>query len=121
MLFDIKRVKENKIRSRETRPKNFLFKRIFSDIENRILNLPNAWEYGLIEGCRRVDLKELKKNDKITISEFSNNPDKTSSIDLYANLMQLHWSNDPFSDFAQKVKLSLQQLKVVQEEKLQRD
>ena len=105
MLFDIKRVKENKIRSRETRPRNFLFKRIFNDIEKRILDLPNAWEYGLIEGCRRLDLKELKKNDKITFLEFFNNPDKTSSIDLYANLMQLHWSNDPFSDFSQKVKL----------------
>ena len=105
MLFDIKRVTQNKIRSRETRPRNFLFKRIFNDIEKRILDLPNAWEYGLIEGCRRLDLKELKKNDKITISEFFNNPHKTSSIDLYANLMQLHWSNDPFSDFSQKVKL----------------
>ena len=105
MLFDIKRVKENKIRSRETRPRNFLFKRIFNDIEKRILDLPNAWEHGLIEGCRRLDLKELKKNDKITFLEFFNNPDKTSSIDLYANLMQLHWSNDPFSDFSQKVKL----------------
>ena len=105
MLFDINRVKENKIRSRETRPRNFLFKRIFSDIENRILDLPNAWEYGLIEGCRRVDLKELKKNNKIKISEFTHNIDKPLSIDLYANLMQLHWSNDPYGDFFQKVKL----------------
>ena len=105
MLFDIERVKKNKIRSRETRPKNFLLKRVFSDIENRILDLPNKWERGLIEGCRRVDLKELKNNKKITVSEFTHNPDKTLSIDLYANLMQLHWSNDPYSDFSQKVKL----------------
>ena len=105
MLFDIKRVKENKIRSRETRPSNFLFKRVFKDIESRILDLPNAWEYGLIEGCRRIDLKELSKNEKITISEFIHNPDATSSMDLYANLMQLHWSNDPYRDFSEKVKL----------------
>ena len=105
MLFDTNRVTENKIRSRETRPRNFLFKRIFSDIENRILDLTNGWEYGLIEGCRRVDLKELKKNNKITISEFSYDPNKNLSIDLYANLMQLHWSNDPYNDFSQKVKL----------------
>ena len=105
MLFDIERVKKNKIRSRETRPKNFLLKRVFSDIENRILDLPNKWEHGLIEGCRRVDLKELKNNKKITVSEFTHNPDKTLSIDLYANFMQLHWSNDPYSDFSQKVKL----------------
>lgn len=105
MLFDIKRVKENKIRSRETRPRTFLLKRVFSDIEGRILDLPNAWEYGLIEGCRRIDLKELSKNEKITISEFTRKSDKTSSIDLYANLMQFHWSNDPYSDFSEKVKL----------------
>ena len=105
MLFDIERVKKNKTRSRETRPKNFLLKRVFSDIENRILDLPNKWEHGLIEGCRRVDLKELKSNKKIIVSEFTHNPDKTLSIDLYANLMQLHWSNDPYSDFSQKVKL----------------
>ena len=105
MLFDIERVKKNKIRSRETRPKNFLLKRVFSDIENRILDLPNKWEHGLIEGCRRVDLKELKNNKKITVAEFTHNPDKILSIDLYANLMQLHWSNDPYSDFSQKVKL----------------
>ncbi len=105
MLFDIERVKKNKIRSRETRPRNFLFKRVFGDIENRILDLPNEWEHGLIEGCRRVDLKKLKNNKKITISEFTHKPYKTLSIDLYANLMQLHWSNDPYSDFSQKVKL----------------
>ena len=105
MLFDKERVKENKIRSRETRPKNFLFKRVFKEIESRILYLPNEWEYGLIEGCRRIDLKELSKNDKITISEFINHSEATSSIDLYVNLMQLHWSNDPFSDFSEKVKL----------------
>jgi len=105
MLFDIKRVKENKLRSRETRPRNFLFKRVFKDVENRILDLPIAWEYGLIEGCRRVDLKELSKNKKLTISEFIHNPDENLSIDLYANLMQLHWSNDPYRDFSEKVKL----------------
>ena len=105
MLFDIKRVKENKIRSRETRSSNFLLKRVFSDMESRILDLPDPWKYALIEGCRRVDLKELKNNKKITVSEFTHNPDKTLSIDLYANLMQLHWSNDPYSDFSQKVKL----------------
>ena len=105
MLFDTERVRENKIRSRETRPRSFLLKRIFSDIENRILDLPNAWEYGLIEGCRREDLKELKNNNKIKISEFTHNSDKTMSIDLYASLMQLHWSNDPYGDFSQKVKL----------------
>ena len=105
MLFDIDRVKANKIRSRETRPRNFLLKRIFNEIENRILDLTNAWEYGLIEGCRREDLKELKNNHNITISELSHNLDKTLSIDLYANLMQLHWSNDPYSDFSQKVDL----------------
>ena len=65
MLFDIERVKKNKIRSRETRPKNFLLKRVISDIENRILDLPNKWEHGLIEGCRRVDLKELKNNKNL--------------------------------------------------------
>ena len=105
MLFDIKRVKQNKIRSRETRPRNFLFKRVFKDIESRILDLPKNWEYGLIEGCRRIDLKELSKNDKIIISEFIHNINETSSIDLYANLMQLHWSNDPYKDFSEKVKL----------------
>jgi len=26
-------------------------------------------------------------------------------FDLYANLMQMHWSNDPYSDFSEKVKL----------------
>ena len=105
MLFDIKRVKENKVRSRETRPSNFLLKRIFSDMERRILDLPNTWEYGLIEGCRSSDLKKLNKNNKITISECIRNSDKNPSTDLYANLMQLHWSNDPFSDFSEKVKL----------------
>ena len=69
MLFDIKRVKENKIRSRETRSSNFLLKRVFSDMESRILDLPDAWEYGLIEGCRGTDLKELNKNNKVIISE----------------------------------------------------
>ena len=105
MLFDIKRVKENKIRSRETRSRSFVLKRVFSDMESRILDLPDAWEYGLIEGCRGTDLKELNKNNKIIISEAIHNSDKNPSIDLYANLMQLHWSNDPYSDFSEKVKL----------------
>ena len=77
MLFDIKRVKENKIRSRETRSSNFLLKRVFSDMESRILDLPDTWEYGLIEGCRGTDLKELNKNNKIIISESINNSDIT--------------------------------------------
>ena len=105
MLFDIKRVKENKIRSRETRSSNFLLKRVFSDMESRILDLPDAWEYGLIEGCRSTELKELNKNNKIKISESIHNSDKNQLTDLYANLMQLHWSNDPYSDFSEKVKL----------------
>ena len=105
MLFDIKRVKENKIRSRETRSRNFLLRRVFSDLEGRILNLPDPWESGLIEGCRSDDLKELSKNNKIKISEFIYSSAKTESIDLYANLMQLHWSNDPYSDFSEKFKL----------------
>ena len=105
MLFDIERVKKNKIRSRETRPKNFLLKRVFTDIENRILDLPQGWKCGLIEGCRKNDLKELRKNNKLIISELSHNNVNAQSFDLYANLMQLHWSNDPFSDFSQKVKL----------------
>ena len=105
MLFDIKRVKENKIRSRETRSSNFLLKRVFSDMESRVLNLPDAWEHGLIEGCRGKDLKELKKNNKIIILESIQNSDKTPPVDLYVNLMQLHWSNDPYSDFSEKVKL----------------
>ena len=105
MLFDIKRVKENKIRSRETRSSNFLLKRVFSDMESRILDLPDTWEYGLIEGCRGTDLKELNKNNKVIISESIQNSDKTPPIDLYVNLMQLHWSNDPYSDFSEKVKL----------------
>ncbi len=105
MLFDIKKVKENKIRSRESRSANFLLKRVFSDMEKRILELTIAWEYGLIEGCRRNDLKELSKNDKITISEFEHFSTENKSIDLYANLMQMHWSNDPYSDFSKKVKL----------------
>ena len=67
MLFDIKRVKENKIRATETRSSNFLLKRVFSDMESRVLDLPDAWEYGLIEGCRGSDLKELNKNTKIII------------------------------------------------------
>ena len=98
MLFDTNRVKENKIRSRETRSRNFLLRRVFSDLESRILNLPDPWEDGLIEGCRSDDLKELSKNNKIKISEFIHSSAKTESIDLYANLMQLHWSNDPYSD-----------------------
>tara|TARA_Y100001968_G_C19439192_1_gene761555 strand:+ start:826 stop:1560 length:735 start_codon:yes stop_codon:yes gene_type:complete len=105
MLFDTNRVKENKIRSRETRSKNFLLRRVFSDLESRILNLPEPWEDGLIEGCRSDDLKELGKNNKIKISEFNYCSAKTESIDLYANLMQLHWSNNPYSDFSEKFKL----------------
>ena len=105
MLFDISRVKENKIRSRETRSRSFLLKRVFGDLESRILDLPDSWEYGLIEGCERNDLKELGKNDKIKISEFINKSTESQSIDLYANLMQLHWSNDPYSDFSEKIKL----------------
>ena len=105
MLFDINRVKENKIRSRETRSRNFLLKRVFSDLENRILELPVAWEYGLIEGCRKNDLKELGKNNKIIIAEFNHVPVENQRFDLYANLMQMHWSNDPYSDFSKKVKL----------------
>ena len=105
MLFDIKRVKENKIRSRGTRSSNFLLKRVFTDMESRILDLPDAWEYGLIEGCRDTDLKKLNKNNKIIILESIHNSDKNPSIDLYANLMKLHWSNDPYSDFSERVKL----------------
>ena len=104
MLFDINRVKENKIRSRESRSRSFLLKRVFGDLENRILDLPQGWECGLIEGCRKNDLKKLSKNNKVTISESSHNTAKTQSFDLYANLMQLHWSNDPYSDFFEKVK-----------------
>ena len=104
MLFDINRVKENRIRSRESRSKSFLLKRVFGDLENRILDLPKGWECGLIEGCRKHDLKKLSKNNKLTISELSYNTAKTQSFDLYANLMQLHWSNDPYSDFFEKVK-----------------
>ena len=105
MLFDVNRVEQNKIRASETRSSNFLLKRIHSDIENRILELSKDWEYGLIEGCKRNDLKELSKNDKITISEFSHSLGEISSIDLYVNLMQLHWSNDPSSDLSSKIKL----------------
>ena len=106
MLFDINRVKENKIRSRESRSRSFLLKRVFGDLENRILDLPQGWKCGLIEGCRKNDLKELSKINKVTISELSHNTTKTQSLDLYANLMQLHWSNDPYSDFFEKVKFS---------------
>ena len=81
MLFDIKRVKENKIRSRETRSSNFLLKRVFSDMESRILDLPDAWEHGLIEGCRGIDLKELNKNNKIIISEYPS----------YVNILYVHF------------------------------
>ena len=105
MLFDINRVKENKIRSRESRSRSFLLKRVFGDLENRILDLPQGWKCGLIEGCRKNDLKELSKINEITISELSHNTTKAQSFDLYANLMQLHWSNDPYSDFFEKVKL----------------
>ena len=105
MLFDINRVKENKIRSRESRSRSFLLKRVFGDLENRILDLPQGWKSGLIEGCRKNDLKELSKNNRVIISELSHNTAKTQSFDLYANLMQLHWSNDPYSDFFEKVKL----------------
>ena len=73
MLFDINRVKENKIRSRETRSRSFLLKRVFRDLENRILDLPQDWECGLIEGCRKNDVKELSKNNKLIISELSHN------------------------------------------------
>ena len=104
MLFDINRVKENKIRSRETRSRSILLKRVFGDLENRILDLPQDWERGLIEGCRKDDLKELSKNTKVIISELSHNTVNTQSFDLYANIMQLHWSNDPYSDFFEKVK-----------------
>ena len=104
MLFDINRVKENKIRSRESRSRSFLLKRVFGDLENRILDLPQGWKCGLIEGCRKNDLKKLSKINKVTISELSHNTTKTQSLDLYANLMQLHWSNDPYSDFFEKVK-----------------
>ena len=105
MLFDINRVKENKIRSRETRSRNFLLKRIFSDLESRIFELTVAWEYGLIEGCRKNDLKALSQNNKIIIAEFNHDPVENRRFDLYANLMQMHWSNDPYSDFSEKVKL----------------
>ena len=105
MLFDINRVKENKIRARETRSRSFILKRIFGDLESRILDLPKGWENGLIEGCRKNDLKELSKNNKITISEFIDNSTETQQVDLYANLMQLHWSNNPYSDFSEKFKL----------------
>ena len=104
MLFDINRVKENKIRSRETRSRSFLLKRVFGDLENRILDLPQGWKCGLIEGCRKNNLKKLSKINKVTISELSHNTTKTQSLDLYANLMQLHWSNDPYTDFFEKVK-----------------
>ena len=105
MLFDINRVKKNKMRSRETRSRSFLLRRVFADLESRILDVPKKWEYALIEGCRRSDLKELSKNNKITISEFTHVSTQTQSIDLYANLMQLHWSNNPYGDFSEKVKL----------------
>ena len=62
MIFDINRVNKNKMRSRETRPRSSLLKRVFADLESRILDLPEKWDYALIEGCRRSDLKELSKN-----------------------------------------------------------
>ena len=105
MLFDINRVKENKIRSRESRSRSVLLKRVFRDLENRILDLPQGWKCGLIEGCRKNSLKKLSKINKVTISELSHNTTKTQTLDLYANLMQLHWSNDPYNDFSEKVKL----------------
>tara|TARA_Y100000991_G_scaffold207448_1_gene185516 strand:- start:137 stop:871 length:735 start_codon:yes stop_codon:yes gene_type:complete len=105
MLFDLERVKENKIRARETRANNFVIKRVFSDFERRILELDIKWENGLIEGCREIDLKELKQNNNVLVSEFSNANSKDLSLDLYANLMQLHWSNDPYTDFSEKIKL----------------
>ena len=105
MLFDTDRVKENKIRSRQTRARNFLLKRVFSDLEKRVLELPVAWEYGLVEGCRKNDLKELSKNNKIKIAEFYQVSTENKRVDLYANIMQMHWSNDPYSDFSEKVKL----------------
>ena len=80
MLFDINRVKENKIRSRETRSRSFLLKRVFRDLENRILDLPQDWECGLIEGCRKNDVKELSKNNKLIISELSHNNVNTESL-----------------------------------------
>ena len=92
MLFDINKVKKNKMRSRETRSRSFLLKRAFADLESRILDLNEKWDYALIEGCRRSDLSELGKNNKITISEFTHNSTQAQSIDLYANLMQLHLS-----------------------------
>ena len=105
MLFDINRVKENKIRSRKSRSRSALLKRVFGDMQDRILDLPQTWDYGLIEGCAKNDLKKLSKNNKLIISEHTHNITKTQSIDLYANLMQLHWSNDPYTDFFEKVKL----------------
>ena len=88
MLFDTIRVKENKIRARETRSRNFLLRRVFGDLESRILNLPDPWEDGLIEGCRSDDLKELSKNNKITISEFMHNTAETQQFDLYTVAQQ---------------------------------
>jgi hypothetical protein len=105
MIFDLERVKENKIRARETRANNFVIKRVFNDFERRILELGVKWENGLIEGCREQDLKKLKQNNNVLFSEFSNTSIKDLSLDLYGNLMQLHWSNDPYTDFTEKIKL----------------
>ena len=49
MLFDLERVKENKIRARETRANNFVIKRVFSDFEKRILELDIKWENGVLK------------------------------------------------------------------------
>ena len=57
MLFDINRVKENKIRSRESRSRSFILKRVFSDLENRILDLPQGWKCGLSRDVEKMTLK----------------------------------------------------------------
>ena len=87
MLFDINRVKENKIRSRESRSRSFLLKRVFGDLENRILDLPHGWECGLIEGCRKNDqkVKKSKQVARCLSSGYSKQGNQEFYLEHYEN------------------------------------
>ncbi|MDC3067666.1 hypothetical protein OA005_00215 [Paracoccaceae bacterium] len=104
MLFDIAKVKENKIKARKTRSQNFLIKKIFFDFESRVLELGLRPKTGIIEGCRQNDLSNLGKNKNLNIFEFLKIEVQNSSLDFYASLLQLHWSNNPYKDLSERIK-----------------
>ena len=103
MLFDLNRVKQNRLRASKMGKKNVLLHSACKSLQGRVFELGLNLEKVMVLGAKERDFPKLSNELEMLCRDHFEREPLRKRVDLILNVLSLHWSNDPKIDLSSQM------------------